>query len=94
MNLLQSQAKQINKSVSVVDGLAKGAYQALVAGDAKLHDQLIMDVGLKLANEVDCIVLAQASMMRMQAKLQEETGIPVLASPPLAIPEIKSILEV
>ena len=52
-----------------MDGLADGAYQALISGRAEEHDKRIMDVGRSLAQKVDCIVLAQASMMRMQQTL-------------------------
>jgi Asp/Glu/hydantoin racemase len=38
-----------------------------------------------LARTVDLIVLAQASMARLVDVLQEETGLPVLASPRLGV---------
>lgn len=91
--LIHAQADLLGKHVSVVDGLAKGAYQALIDKKAAEHDRLIMDVGRRLSQKVDCIVLAQASMMRMQKVLKQETKTVVLASPPLCIPQIKSIME-
>jgi len=93
IRLIKSQAQRLNREVEVVDGLAAGAYQALVSGSPEEHDRLILEVGQKLSQQVDCIVLAQASMMRMQEQLQEYAGVTVLASPPLCLPRIKEILE-
>lgn len=91
--LIRTQAKLLGKQVTVVDGLAQGAYQALVAGKHEEHDKLILDASRRLASKVECIVLAQASMMRMQEQLEKMIGIPVIASPPLCITHMKSLLE-
>jgi len=91
--LVQAQAQALGKEVTIVDGLAEGAYQALISGRAEEHDQRIMDVGRRLAKDVDCIVLAQASMMRMQKELEEAAAIPVLSSPPLCAAYLKAMLE-
>lgn len=93
IRLIQSQAKLLDKDVSIVEGLAEGAYHALIAGKRQEHDDLILKIGQKLANQVDCIVLAQASMMRMQEVLQQGIGKAVLASPPLCVQWIKSMSE-
>ncbi len=93
VRLLQEQAKLIGKEVTIVDGLADGAYQALVSGKPEEHDQRIVDVAQRLAKEVDAIVLAQGSMARMENKLAEITGIPVLSSISRGVTEVKSVLE-
>ena len=41
MRLLQIEAKKLGKTVTPVDGLADGAYQALVDGKPELHDECI-----------------------------------------------------
>lgn len=91
--LVQAQAHAMGREVTIVDGLADGAYQALISGRAEEHDKRIMDVGRSLAQKVDCIVLAQASMMRMQQTLVEAAQLPVLSSPPLCAAYLKSLLE-
>ena len=93
VRLLKEQAALIGKEVSIVDGLADGAYQALVNGKPEEHDQRIADVAQKLSQEVDAIVLAQGSMARMEKKLAEITGIPVLSSISRGVTAVKSVLE-
>lgn len=93
VRLLKEQAALIGKEVSIVDGLADGAYQALVSGKPEEHDQRIADVAQKLSQEVDAIVLAQGSMARMEQKLAEITGIPVLSSISRGVTAVKSVLE-
>jgi aspartate/glutamate racemase len=91
--LVQAQAQTLGKDITIIDGLAEGAYHALINGRADEHDQLIMEVGRRLAEQVDCIVLAQASMMRMQQKLAETANVTVLSSPPLCVAHLKTMLE-
>ena len=93
IRLLQQQADLIGKRVKIVDGLADGAYYALVNGKPEEHDQRIIDVAQKLAQDVDAIVLAQGSMARMESKLTEITGIPVLSSITRGVMAVKSLLD-
>lgn len=84
MRLINNKAKKAGKQVEVVNALAQGAFEALVAGNLAEHDEIIKRTvaGIK---GVDCFVLAQASMMRMEEKLQETAGIPVYSSPRLCL---------
>jgi aspartate/glutamate racemase len=92
MRLLDEQAKSLGKNVEILDGLAEGAYHALVNGIPEEHDNLIIGVAERLSSKVDCIVLAQGSMMRMEKRLAEVTGKTVLSSPRLCAKYIKTIL--
>lgn len=83
MRLLEIEAEKIGKPVQVLDGLAKGAYDALVAGDPAQHDALIAQTVKNLESKADCILLAQGSMARMEAALRDSVKIPVYASPQL-----------
>ncbi|GAK53796.1 Asp/Glu/hydantoin racemase [Candidatus Moduliflexus flocculans] len=93
VRLVKTQAARLEKSVSVIEGLAEGAFQALIAGDPATHDQMILDTARRLAGDVDLFVLAQASMARMEAAFSEATGKPVLSSPRLGTLAVKAILE-
>ncbi len=80
--LLRDVAQEEGCEVEVVSGLAEGAYHALISGDPKRHDQLIRETVQSLVEKgVECVVLAQASMMRMEAELNALVNIPVIASP-------------
>ncbi len=81
--LIEQCAAEQHKEVCVHSGLAKGAYEANCAGDGALHDALILKTAKELADKCDVIVLAQASMQRMEHQLNAETGIPVYSSPKL-----------
>ena len=93
VRLLQSQAEKLGKQVLIIKGLAEGAYQALVNGKPEEHDQRILDVARRLAQEVDVIVLAQGSMARMEKKLADVTGLPVLSSISRGVMAVKAVLE-
>jgi Asp/Glu/hydantoin racemase len=79
--LLQIMAKERNKAIVVVEGLADGAFQAMMSGDRDLHDALVLKASEKVADKVDLIVLAQGSMGRMADALEKATGKRVLSSP-------------
>ncbi len=78
--LVRATAEKLGKQVNVVEGLAKGALQALNEGNAALHDDILMQAALAVADEVDVILLAQGSMARMQDLIARATGKPVLSS--------------
>lgn len=93
MRLLHAQAERQGKSITVVDGLAAGAYQALVAGRPEEHDRLIEEAALRVALEADAIVLAQGSMIRMEEALRNKVGKPVFSSPRLGVLSVKKMIE-
>ncbi|CAH0123221.1 aspartate/glutamate racemase family protein [Microbacterium sp. Bi121] len=70
------------QQIEIVEKLAAGAFNVLMSGDREGHDATVKDAARELLAEgVDRIVLAQASMARLADELAELTGIPVLASP-------------
>lgn len=79
--LLQTMALAEGKQIEVVEGLAEGAFQAMMSGDRDTHDNLILKASEKVAPKVELIVLAQGSMGRMAPQLEALTGLPVLSSP-------------
>ena len=91
VRLIRQQAARIGKEVEVVDGLAEGAYQILRQGQPERHDEMIIETAAKIAHRSDVFVLAQASMARVEDKIRERTGKPVLSSPEPCLLHIKSL---
>lgn len=87
--LLQNKAKAAGVEVELVEGLADGAFAAGQSGDSETHDRLIAEAAQKIADKVDLFVLAQGSMARMEQRLSELTGKPVLSSPTLGVQGLK-----
>ena len=58
----------------------------MLAGDTATHDRILSESLTRLVEEVDVVVLAQASMARMVQTLPLEVRrIPMLSSPELAV---------
>jgi Asp/Glu/hydantoin racemase len=93
VRLVKAQAAAAGRSVSVVEGLAQGAFEALMAKQPEKHDELVTAAAEQVARQADVIVLAQGSMARMEAALAQRTGKPVLSSPRRGVLEVKETLE-
>jgi Asp/Glu/hydantoin racemase len=91
--LIVREAESQGRDVQVLEALAGGAYQALVSGRPEEHDRLILEAAKSVAAQVDLIVLAQGSMVRMEEALRQETGIPVFSSPRLGVLAVRAELE-
>ena len=92
-DLVQRRAVAAGKEIVLVSKLCEGAFDALMSGDAATHDKKVGDALKQLSTEVDVIVLAQASMARVVDTLSEaDKKVPILASPPIAIQYLATIL--
>ena len=79
--LLRNAAAAAGKEVELVMSVTPEAYDALLAGNADRHDDLLLDVIDRLSAEgVDAIVLAQVSMARLLPQLQGRVNVPVYSS--------------
>lgn len=92
VRLIQHFAKKLGRNVTIAEGLAEGAFQAVIAGDREKHDQLILDAAERLAGQVDLFVLAQGSMARMEDQIAKTTGNKVLSSPERGVLNVKEVL--
>jgi Asp/Glu/hydantoin racemase len=91
--LLSSAAEAAGKQVELVPLLVPEAYQALLAGRAEEHDELLIPRVVDLAEEVEAIVLAQVSLARLLPKLEGRTGgVPVFSSLTASLAKIREIL--
>ena len=91
--LLLRCAKEAGREVTLVEALADGAFQAGQSGDGETHDRLIAEAARRIADEVDVFVLAQGSMARMEERLAQLTGKPVLSSPVLGVKGLRKFLK-
>ena len=91
--LLRNEALKAGREVTLVEGLADGAFAAGQSGDGDTHDRLIAEAAQRIASQVDLFVLAQGSMARMEQRLSELTGKPVLSSPVLGVLGLRSFLK-
>jgi Asp/Glu/hydantoin racemase len=93
VRLVQKAAAAAGKDAVIVSRVAKGAYEALGAGQSELHDELIAGCAREIEAEVDVILLAQGSMARLEEPLGRQVAVPVLASPGACAQALKAELE-
>lgn len=93
IRLVQHMADEAGRKVHIIDGLAEGAFQALVGGNPEEHDSLLKSAAQRVAEKAEIIVLAQGSMARMETTLTELTGKTVLSSPRSGVEAVKACIE-
>lgn len=93
MTLLRAKSAEVNCEVELTSNVAEEAYKRLLSGDKDGHDQILTDVLTKIAEKVDVVVLAQASMARVVSSLPEELQTKFLSSPKLGVESVKEVLE-
>ncbi len=92
-DLVKRRAAVAGKDIELIAVLCEGAFDALMSGDAATHDAMVAAALKKLVQQIDVIVLAQASMARVVDGLDAADKIvPILASPGIAIQHLASIL--
>lgn len=93
-SLIKSKARAASREVEVIYRLCEGAYEAALAGDRAKHDAIIREGLRELGDQVDVIVLAQASMAQVVNTLPEsERHLPVLSSPRLAVEHLARVIK-
>lgn len=91
--LLQAQADLADKQVEVELVLVENALPALLEGDGATHDSLVKGAVYELAERVDVVILAQASMARVLNVIPEAgRQVPILSSPHLAMERARQLL--
>ncbi len=90
---LLAQAKRDNEPVEVEVVFVPDAFDLLLNGDGAAHDRLVKQAILNLAPDVDVIVLAQASMVRvLDTFAPNELPVKLLSSPQAALAQVKTLL--
>jgi len=92
-DLIQRRAALAGKQVELTSRLVEGAFEALMSGDGATHDAKVATALKELSQQVDVIVLAQASMARVADSLAvADSRVPILASPGLAVDYLTTVL--
>jgi Asp/Glu/hydantoin racemase len=92
-DLVNRRATLAGRNIVLTSRLCEGAFDALMSGDAAKHDAMVAAALKELSQQVDVIVLAQASMARVVDTLAAaDRRVPILASPALAIDHLATLL--
>lgn len=92
-DLVRRRAIVAGKEIELTSKLCEGAFEALMGGKPEVHDEKVASALKELAQQVDVIVLAQASMARVVGQLSEEDKrVPILGSPEIAMEHLAAIL--
>ena len=91
VRLVRATAARLGKDVEIVEELTEGAFDKLIAGDRKGHNEMVIGAIRQLATRVDVIARAQGSMTALLPDLGE-TPVPVLTSPRLGVQRAAEVL--
>jgi Asp/Glu/hydantoin racemase len=92
-DLIRAEAKKQAKQAVVTTTLCEGAFQAVISGDTATHDRIVGDAIRELTQQVEVMVLAQASMARVADALPADSRkVPILSSPRPAIEYVATLL--
>ena len=93
VGLLKKTAEEEEREIKVLECLCNGAFDKVLAGETEEHDRIVSQALTSIAEKVDVLVLAQASMARVVSQLSPNAlRIPVLTSPELAIQQARELL--
>lgn len=90
--LLLETAAALGRQIEIEVEIAAGAYDALLGGDAELHDRLLLQTVTNLGR-CDVVVLAQVSMARILERARAAVRVPVLSSLETSLAAIREALE-
>jgi Asp/Glu/hydantoin racemase len=92
-DLVRRRAILAGKDIELTSRLCEGAFDALMGGKPELHDESVALALKELSQQVDVILLAQASMARVANQLSDEDKkVPILTSPELAMQYVADTL--
>ena len=89
--LIERHAQRVDRDVSLTGRLCEGAFDKLRGGDKAGHDATIREGLASIVDNVDVVVLAQASMASALNEMSDMT-VPVLTSPESGVLHMSSAL--
>ena len=90
--LIERKAKESGRAVKIERTICPGAFEELMSGNAKKHDEIVLKGIKEMADKVEIVVLAQGSMARLASSLDENLAKRVLTSPKSGVMEVKRVL--
>ncbi|MBI5725968.1 MAG: Asp/Glu/hydantoin racemase [Planctomycetes bacterium] len=91
--LVRRLAAESGRKIAVRPVFCEGAYEAFFAGDMKKHDAIVLGKLRRLAAQVDAVLLAQVSMVRIANMLAPaERKKPILSSPEPAVRHLAKVV--
>ncbi len=93
VRLLRQKAGEAGQEVEIETLLAEAAYAKLLAGDRAGHDEALAAGLVELADRVDVVVLAQASMARVVETLPAAQQPRYLTSPRPAMAQVARLAQ-
>ena len=91
--LIDQIATEMGRQIELDAVLKPEAFQALAAGRRDEHDEIVLAEVERLAERNEIVLLAQASMGHLAAKVPASVTVPVLSSPTLAVQKVKEMLD-
>lgn len=88
---IEEMAAKRGQAVELVPYVVDGAFDALAAGNATMHDLLVAETAEKIG-ACDVIALAQFTLSRAVPAVEMVTNIPVLNSPGAAVAKLRELL--
>jgi len=89
--LVRKTAEKLKKKIEVLENICEGAFDKLISGDRKGHNEMVIGAINKLAEQVDVVVCAQGSMVALLPELGKPR-VPVLTSPRLGVEHTVEVL--
>ncbi|MCL5985616.1 MAG: aspartate/glutamate racemase family protein [Actinobacteria bacterium] len=90
--LIEKKALELSKQVKLEKKLCEGAFELLISGNAKGHDEMVMKTIIEASRTNEIVVLAQGSMARLADSLPDELKNRVLSSPRSGVLRVKETL--
>jgi aspartate/glutamate racemase len=91
--LIDQLAAEMGREIELDAVLKPEAFAALAAGRRDEHDAIVLAEVERLAERNEIVLLAQASMGHLAAKVPAGVTVPVLSSPTLAVQYVKELLD-
>lgn len=88
-NTIKRVAREMKRSVTLVDGLIDGAFGV----NQEQFKEMLLERAKEIVEQVDVILLCQGSMAYAEEFLQRETGKPVVSSPRFGAAALRGALE-